>query len=127
MQNVQFIRLLAEINAVGLSETQLEELSESMDLSVDDIRRTLESAERQFEFFKDMRVTNDQVTQLSYLSYEEPEVEEDGTVIVSLLPPTHDYSCARIRSNGKVEMFDFDELGNIVYRPGDKTLTSRGT
>lgn len=50
--DVQFPRLLAEINAVGLSPTQYQQLSESMNLSPRDIDELLARAEAEWEAIK---------------------------------------------------------------------------
>lgn len=52
----QFVRLLAEINAVGLTPRQLRGLSKSMDLSVTGIREILSRAEQAFEKLKEQQL-----------------------------------------------------------------------
>ena len=47
--SVQFPRLLAEINAIGLSEEQYEELGELMDLEVSEINELFNRAISAFE------------------------------------------------------------------------------
>lgn len=46
---IQFPRLLAEINAVGLFKKQIEGLCDSMDLTKDEIQELFERAEIEFE------------------------------------------------------------------------------
>ena len=48
-ETLQFVRLLAEIRAVGLSDAQFADLSASMDLPRAQIEELLERAEEAFE------------------------------------------------------------------------------
>jgi len=50
--SVQFPRLLAEINAIGLSEEQYEELGELMDLEASEINELFDRAISVFEYNK---------------------------------------------------------------------------
>jgi len=50
---LQFPRLLAEINAVGLSDGQLEALSIHMDLPVERILEIFERAEKTWDMIKE--------------------------------------------------------------------------
>lgn len=49
---IQFARLLAEINAVGLTMNQYQQICDSTDLGVMDIDELLERAEKEFEEIK---------------------------------------------------------------------------
>ena len=49
---IQFPRLLAEIRAIGLTNTQYKELAESMDISQLDVDELLERAESEWEEIK---------------------------------------------------------------------------
>jgi hypothetical protein len=49
---VQFIRLISEINAIGLSPEQYQELSESMDLEIEFIDELFDRAEVQWQEHK---------------------------------------------------------------------------
>ena len=46
---IQFARLIAEINSVGLSKKQYKELGESMDLSITEINELFDRAIEEFE------------------------------------------------------------------------------
>lgn len=50
--DIQFARLLAEINAAGLTKAQERDLCESMDISKAELRELLERAEYAFERLK---------------------------------------------------------------------------
>jgi len=49
---VQFIRLISEINAIGLSPEQYQELSESMDLEIEFIDELFDRAEVEWQEHK---------------------------------------------------------------------------
>jgi hypothetical protein len=49
---IQFARLLAEINAIGLTMSQYQQICDSTDLGVMDIDELLERAEKEFEEIK---------------------------------------------------------------------------
>lgn len=51
--SIQFPRLLAEINALGLSRAQLNDLCASMDLRPDEVAQLFERAEREWERIKE--------------------------------------------------------------------------
>ena len=51
---IQFARLLAEINAVGLTINQYQQICDSTDLGVMDIDELLERAEKEFEEIKSL-------------------------------------------------------------------------
>ncbi len=53
--DVQFPRLLAEINAAGLTKKQMRDLSVSMDLPTKRIRELLNRAEEEWERLKAVR------------------------------------------------------------------------
>jgi len=50
---VQFARLLAEINSVGLSETQIEQLCNTMDLTEVELFELFDRAEIEFQDIKE--------------------------------------------------------------------------
>jgi len=50
--DLQFVRLLAELNAVGILPQQMDQLTESMDLPAGDIEELLERAEVKWEKIK---------------------------------------------------------------------------
>jgi hypothetical protein len=52
--NIQFTRLLAEINATGLTTEQYQQICDSTDLGVMDIDELLERAEKEFEEIKSL-------------------------------------------------------------------------
>ena len=54
INSIQFARMLAEINAVGLSDEQLKELTESMNCDLPDILELFERAELEWGALKDM-------------------------------------------------------------------------
>lgn len=51
--SVQFVRLLAEINACGLHEDQVAAIADSMEVDEGDIHLLLDRAERQWTKIKD--------------------------------------------------------------------------
>lgn len=51
---IQFTRLLAEINATGLTTEQYQQICDSTDLGVMDIDELLERAEKEFEEIKSL-------------------------------------------------------------------------
>jgi hypothetical protein len=52
--SIQFTRLLAEINATGLTTEQYQQICDSTDLGVMDIDELLERAEKEFEEIKSL-------------------------------------------------------------------------
>lgn len=55
---VQFIRLISEINAIGLSPEQYQELSESMDLEIESIDQLFDRAEIEWQEHKKYLTSN---------------------------------------------------------------------
>lgn len=55
---VQFIRLISEINAIGLSPEQYQELSESMDLEIEFIDELFDRAEIEWQEHKKYLTSN---------------------------------------------------------------------
>ncbi len=58
--DIQFPRLLAEINAAGLTRKQVSMLSRSMDLGASEIGELFERAESEWDEIKRIKTRNDQ-------------------------------------------------------------------
>ena len=61
---IQFPRLLAEINAVGLNKSQVKQLCESMDLKEKEIKQVFDRAEREWDKIKKEVIDPDNLPKL---------------------------------------------------------------